>query len=131
MHARVQPLRGERQVAADDRSVAQLLADLLRNLQDILSAEISLAQARVREELNGYRPAVTLILVGAVGGVVGCFFLLLAAAAALSLVMPVWAAALIVGVGMVAICTLLLRVGVSRVRSRADRLAKRIEHLKE
>lgn len=131
MHARVQPLRGERQVAADDRSVAQLLADLLRNLQDILSAEISLAQARVREELSGYRPAVALLLVGAVGAVLGCFFLLLAAAAALSLVMPVWAATLIVGVGMAAICGILLRVGASQVRSRAASLAKRIEHLKE
>ncbi len=131
MHARVQPLRGERQVAADDRSVAQLLGDLLRNLQDILSAEIDLAQARVREELSGYRPAVALILVGAVGAALGCFFLLLAAAAALSLVMPVWAAALIVGVGIAVICTILLRAGVSRVRSRAASLARRMEHLKE
>ncbi|MBV9316340.1 MAG: phage holin family protein [Gammaproteobacteria bacterium] len=131
MHSRVQSLRAEPQARADDRSVAQLLADLLRNLQDILGAEISLAQARVREELRAYRPTVILMVVGALGGILGCFFLLLAAVAALSRVVPVWAAALIVGAAMAIICVILLRVGVSRLRSGAARLAQRIERMKE
>jgi hypothetical protein len=66
MHSRVQSLRAEPQVRADDRSVAQLLADLLRNLQDILGAEISLAQARVREELRAYQPT-AILMVGSSG----------------------------------------------------------------
>lgn len=123
MHSRVQLLRTQRQVPADDRSVAQLLADLLSNLQDILHAEIRLAQARARAELRAYRPPVLLIVVGALGGMLGGFFLLLAAVAALSLVIPIWAAALIVGVGMAVLCAILLRVGVSRLRGRADKLA--------
>jgi Putative Actinobacterial Holin-X, holin superfamily III len=124
MHSRVQFLRTERQVPADDRSVAQLLADLLRNLQDILSAEIRLAQARAREELRTYRPPVVLIVVGALGGILGGLFLLLAAVAALSLVIPIWAAALIVGLGMAVVCAILLRVGVSRLRGRAAKLTE-------
>jgi uncharacterized membrane protein YGL010W len=122
MHSRVQPLRTERQVPADDRSVAQLLGDLLRNLQDILHAEIRLAQARAREELRSYRPSVLLIVMGALGGMLGCFFLLLAAVAALSLVIPIWAAALIVGLGMAVLCAILLRVGAGRLRGRVDKL---------
>jgi hypothetical protein len=122
MHSRVHFLRTERQVAGDDRSVAQLVADLLSNLQDILHAEIRLAQARAREELRSYRPPVVLIVTGALGGMLGCFFVLLAAVAALSLVIPIWAAALIVGLGMAVLCAILLRVGVSRWRGRADKL---------
>jgi Putative Actinobacterial Holin-X, holin superfamily III len=122
MHSRVHFLRTERQVPGDDRSVAQLVADLLSNLQDILHAEIRLAQARAREELRSYRPPVLLMVLGALGGILGCFFVLLAAVAALSLVIPIWAAALIVGLGMAVICAILLRVGVSRLRGRADKL---------
>jgi hypothetical protein len=131
MHSRVQFLRTQRPAPTDDRSVAQLLADLLRNLQDILSAEIRLAQARAREELRTYRPPVVLIVVGALGGMLGCFFVLLAAVAALSLVMPVWAAALIVGLGMAVVCAILLRAGVSRLRGRTDKLTGPLERVKE
>jgi lysylphosphatidylglycerol synthetase-like protein (DUF2156 family) len=123
MHSRVQRLRTERQVPADHRSLAQLLGDLLSNLQDILRAEIRLAQARAREELRAYRQPVLLIVAGALGGMLGGFFVLLAAVAALSLVIPIWAAALIVGLLMALVCALLLRVGVSRLRARADKLA--------
>jgi hypothetical protein len=122
MHSRVHFLRTERQVPGGDRSVAQLLADLLSNLQDILHAEIRLAQARAREELRSYRPSMLLIVMGALGGMLGCFFVLLAAVAALSLVIPIWAAALIVGLGMAAISAILLRAGVGRFRVRADKL---------
>ena len=122
MHSRVQMLRTERQVSGDQRSVAQLVADLLSNLQDILHAEIRLAQARARAELRSYRPSVLLIIMGALGGLLACFFLLLAAVAALSLVISIWAGALIVGLAMAVTCAILLRVGVSRLRGRADRL---------
>ncbi len=125
MHSRVQTLRGEPRPAAEDpRSVAQLLADLLRNLQDILGAEIRLAQARAREELRAYRPTASLIVVGVLGGIMSVLFLLLAAAAALSLVVPVWAAALIVAFGMAAVCAIFLAIGVSRLRRAAARIAK-------
>ncbi|HEY6823889.1 MAG TPA: phage holin family protein [Steroidobacteraceae bacterium] len=127
MHSRVQSLRAERPAPADDRSVAQVLADVIRNLQDILSAEIRLAQARARMELRGYRPAAVLILIGVLGGLVSVFFLLLAVAAALALVIPWWAATLIVAVGTAVLSTIMVRAGTLRVRSRAARTAKHLE----
>ncbi len=131
MHSRVQSLREDRRAPAEDRSVAQLLADLLRNLQDILGAEIRLAQARAREELRAYRPTAALIVMGVVGGILSLLFLLLAAAAALSLVVPVWAAALIVAFGMAVVCAILLAAGVGRLRRAASETAERLEHMKE
>ncbi len=120
-------LRDARRPPAEDhRSVAQLLADLLRNLQDILGAEIRLAQARAREELRAYRPTATLIVVGVLGGIMSVLFVLLAAAAALSLVVPVWAAALIVAAGMAVVCAIFLAIGVGRLRKAANRIAERI-----
>lgn len=120
-------MRAERPAPADDRSVAQVLADVIRNLQDILSAEIRLAQARARMELRGYRPAAVLILIGVLGGLVSVFFLLLAVAAALALVIPWWAATLIVAVGTAVLSTIMVRAGTLRVRSRAARTAKHLE----
>jgi hypothetical protein len=124
-------LHEERRAVADDRSVSQVLADVISNLQDILSAEIRLAQARARAELRGYRPAAVLIMVGILGGLVSVLFLLLAVAAALALVMPAWAAALIVAVGTALVSAVLLRTGAARVRSGAAKAAEQLEAIKE
>jgi Putative Actinobacterial Holin-X, holin superfamily III len=131
MHSRVQSLREERRAPADDRSVAQVLADVIKNLQDILGAEIRLAQAQARAELRTYRPAAVLIMVGVLGGLLSVLFLLLAAAAALALVMPAWAAALIVAVATAVASVILLRSGTGAVRSRAARTAEHIAGMKE
>ena len=131
MHSRVQSLREERRAPADDRSVAQVLADVIRNLQDILSSEIRLAQAQARAELRGYRPAAVLIMVGVLGGLLSVLMLLLAAAAALALVVPPWAAALIVAVGTALASVILLRSGIAAVRSRAAKTAEHVEGMKE
>lgn len=131
MHSRVQSLREERRAPADDRSVAQVLADVIRNLQDILSAEIRLAQAQARAELRTYRPAAVLIVAGVLGGLLSVLFLLLAATAALALVMPPWAAALIVAVATAVVSVILLRSGAAGARSRAARTAEHIAGMKE
>jgi hypothetical protein len=101
------------------RSVAQMLADVFSNLQDILRAEIRLAQAEAREELRTWRSAGALILIGVLGGLLSAFFLLLAVVAALSLVISVWVAALIVAIGMAALCAIVLRAGMNLGRTRA------------
>ncbi len=122
MHSRVQPLRADPR-PADRRSVAQVLADVVGNLQDMLGAQIRLAQAEARGEMRTFRAAGTLILIGVLVGVLSAFFLLLAIVAALSLVISVWAAALIVAFGTAGLCAILLRVGVNHVRSQAARIS--------
>ena len=107
--------------------MAQVLADVVGNLQDILHAQIRLAQAEAREELRTFRSAGALMLIGAFAGLLSAVFLLLAAVAALSLVLSVWLAALIVALGMAAVCTLVLRAGVKLMRSRAAKLAASVK----
>jgi Putative Actinobacterial Holin-X, holin superfamily III len=121
MHAQVREVRERR--APYDRSMADVLTDLVCNLQDILRSQIRLAQAEAREELRTYRSAGVLLLIGILGALLSAFFLLLAGVAALSLVMDVWLAALIVGLGMAVLCTVLVRIGTNLARSRAAEIA--------
>ncbi len=122
MHSRVQPLRADPRPQGQ-RSVAQVLADVVSNLQDMLGAQIRLAQAEARGELRTFRSAVTVIVIGVLVGLLSAVFLLLAIVAALSLVISVWVAALIVACGTAGLCAILLRVGVNQMRSQAARIS--------
>jgi predicted ferric reductase len=127
MDSRVQPLREARRAETDSRSIAQLLADVVSNLQDILHAQIRLVQAEAREELRTFRSAGALMLIGVLGGLLSALFLLLAVAAALSLVVSVWLAALIVALGMAAVCAIVLRLGVNLMRSRRAKITASVK----
>jgi len=127
MHSRVQPLREAKRAETDSRSIAQVLADVVCNLQDILHSQIRLAQAEAREELRTFRSAGALILIGVLGGLLSALFLLLAVVAALSLVISVWLAALIVALGMAAVCAIVLRAGAKLMRSRAATIAASVK----
>jgi hypothetical protein len=127
MHSRVQPLREAKRAETDSRSIAQVLADVVCNLQDILHSQIRLAQAEAREELRAFRPAGALILIGVLGGLLSALFLLLAVVAALSLVVSVWLAALIAALGMAAVCAIVLRAGANLMRSRAATIAASVK----
>ena len=131
MHSRVQPLREQRRADAHPRSIAQVLADVVSNLQDILHAEIRLAQAEARQELRTFRSAGALMLIGVLVGLLGAFFLLFAVVAALSLVLSVWVAALIVALGMSVVCAIILRAGANQMRSRAAKAAARVKEKAE
>ncbi len=81
-----------------DRSFTEVLQDIVGNIQTIVRAEVRLARTEVAEEVHKAKPAGLAIAGGAVLGLCAVVFLLLAAVYGLSLVMPNWAAALIVGV---------------------------------
>ena len=126
MHARVRDVRQGRR-APDDRSIAEVLRDLVGNLQDILRSQFRLAQAEAREDLRGYRSAAVLLSIGILAALLSALFLLLAAATALSLVMAVWLATLIVGLGMALLSTVLVRIGIKLARRRAATVATTVK----
>ena len=122
MHARVEQL-GDVKRGSRPRSVAEVLGDVVRHLQEILRSEIRLVYVQARAELKTFGSAGALIVAGVLGGFLSAFFLLFAIVAALSLVIKVWAAALLVAIVMAGVCALLLRSGVDLVRSRAEKVA--------
>lgn len=83
-------------MATQERSISDVLQDIVGNIQDIVRSEVRLAKSEVREEFVKVKAAAPLLVAGAVGGLLAAFFLAWAAFAALSLVLPMWAAALIV-----------------------------------
>ena len=124
MHARVQQL-GDVKRGSRPRSLAEVLGDVLRHLQEILRSEIRLVYVQARAELRTFGSAGALIVAGVLGGFLSVFFLLFAVVAALSLVIKLWVAALLVAIGMAVVCAVLLRSGAHLIRSRADMAAAR------
>lgn len=115
---------------ASDRSVSEVLQDIVRNVQDILRSEIRLAKAEIREEINAAKPSALMIGIGAVSAIFSVLFILLTIVYALSNVVPNWAAALIVGVSLAAIASILLTMGLKR--SKPNRAVHHVsERLKE
>lgn len=125
MHADIQQARERR--LSKPRPVAAVLTDVVANLQAILSSEIRLARAQTREELRVLRSAFTLIGVGVLAGLLSGFFLLFAAVAALSLVIPVWLAALSVGLVVAVLCAAMLNLGRKHLRAGAASAAARVQ----
>jgi uncharacterized membrane protein YqjE len=99
------------------RPISAVLHDIIGNVQDIVRSELRLAKTEVSEELGKLGSAAVLLGVGALLVTFSAGFLLLAAVYALSLVMPGWAAALIVAVAAGAIAALCCGLGIKRVKA--------------
>jgi uncharacterized membrane protein YqjE len=104
-------------MGAGTRSIPEILQDVLTNIQDIVRAEVRLAKAELGEELNRARAGGLLIGVGAVAAIFSALFLLLACVYALSLVMPNWAAALIVAAAVGIAAAVTVSLGLKRLKT--------------
>jgi uncharacterized membrane protein YqjE len=79
------------------RSVPEVLQDIVGNLQEIIRSEFRLAKTELKEEASRAAKPVATFGAGLVLGFYGIGFLLLASVYGLSMVMAGWLAALIVG----------------------------------
>ena len=104
-------------MAAGIRSIPEILQDVLTNIQDIVRAEVRLAKAELGDELKAALSGGLLVGIGAVAATFGALFALLACVYALSLVMPNWAAALIVAAAMGVVAAVTLSVGLKRFKT--------------
>jgi hypothetical protein len=84
----------------------------------------------VREDLSKTRAAALLLGIGALSGVFGIFFVLLAIVHALSYVVPDWAAALIVAFALAFGAAIAVTRGVKRFKQ-VNAAPKTIDSLKE
>lgn len=114
-----------------ERSVSEMVKAILANLQEIIRSELRLAKAEIREESKTVLNAGLMLGVGAVVGLFGAGFLLAAATAALALVMPWWAGALLVGVVLALAGAITVGMGVARWKRLHPAAEKAIGDLKE
>lgn len=84
--------------AQNGRTVPEVLQDIVGNIQEIIRSEFLLAKAEVKQEAHKAAPPAKMLLVGIILGLYGLGFLLWTAVLGMATVMPMWLAALIVGV---------------------------------
>ena len=114
-----------------DRSVAELLQDIVSNIQQIIRSEVLLAKTEVKEEARRAAKAGRLLAGGAALAIYALGFLLLCCVYALSAAIAAWAAALIVGAAIAIMAALLLRVGIRRLREVSPTPQKTVQTVKE
>lgn len=90
-------------VVEPPRSLGELVAEVAQDAQDLVRGEIALARAELDRKLHSAIMALVWTFGGMFVGFAGLIVILMAAVYALAYVLPMWAAALIVGVIIAAI----------------------------
>jgi len=114
-----------------ERSISRLLSDLAGETAELFRQELTLFKAELQEKLSRAGIGAAALAAGALIAFSGWFFLLLAAVFALMIVVPAWAAALIVGVLVVAIGGVLALIGKGRMRADALTPERTLRALRE
>ncbi len=103
--------------AKNERSIADVLRDIATNIQEIVRSEIRLARVELTEEGRKFTLSARALAIGAVVALYGLGFVLLAAMFALELVLPAWAAAVILGAVLLICASIAISAGVKSMKT--------------
>lgn len=112
-----------------ERSTADLVRDIISNVQEMIRSEVRLAKAEVRSEAAKTISGAKKLGVGAVLGLFALGFILVCVTQLLAMVMPAWVATLLVGLVLGATAAAMIAKG--RREIRVPTPGKTIENLKE
>jgi uncharacterized membrane protein YqjE len=112
-----------------DRTMSEVVQDIFVNVQEMVRAEIRLARAELRQDVTNAAGSAKLIAAGAGIAVMGVVFILVTVTLLLALVMPAWAATLIMGAILAIAGMATLSKG--RAQFKMPRPDKTIENVKE
>lgn len=99
-----------------ERPVAEVLKDIIGNIREIIRSEISLAREEMRDKAVAAGKAAVMVAAGTVLLLFGFGFLLAAIFEALDIVLPAWAAGLVVFGLMLIIGGVLAAKGINKLR---------------
>ena len=94
-------------------SLGTLIGGILQDLKDLFQSEIKLARIEFNQKIRKVIVGAIFVVGGALLAFAGLIVLLLGVAAALALVLPVWAALLIVGAVIVISAAVCARAGIA------------------
>ena len=114
-----------------ERSVADVLQDVLRNLQEIVRSEMRLAKVEIRDEARQAVSSGIWIAAGLVGALSAWSFLLWTVAYLLATRMSTWAATLTVAVVLACAAAVLIIGGIRRVKHVQPIPEQTVESIKE
>lgn len=117
--------------ASSSGSIAELLSDIVGNIQNIIRSEVRLAKTEITEEATAAGKAAGILAAGVVLALYAVGFLLLCLVYALRGPLPDWAAALVVGLAVAGVAGLLVMVGVQRIKNVDPKPEQTIDTIKE
>jgi len=112
-----------------DRPMAEVFRDIIGNVQEMVRSEVRLARVELRDEASKTARAGAMLAAGAVLGILAGVFLLVCLTQLLDLIMPDWAAALVVALALGIPAAILISKGRDRLRVPVPE--KTIENVKE
>jgi hypothetical protein len=115
------------QFATEERPIGDLFADLTADLRVLVRQEVALARAEIGDKMSHLGP----IAIGGVLAFVGLQAFAATAILALSLVLPTWLSALIVGAVLALVGGLLAWSGYRGIKARGVMPQETVESLKE
>ncbi len=110
--------------------LGEILGRVVTDLQHLVRGEVRLARAELDQKLDRVVMAAIWLVGGALVAFAGLVVILQGVAAALALVLPTWAASLIVGVLIVVVGALLARSGLAMLSLKTltpDRMASSLQ----
>ena len=116
---------------ATERSFAAVLQDILKNVQEIIRAEVHLAKAEIREEASKALSSMVWVLVGGVCSAIAVTFVLWTIVYAVGLVWPMWAATLAVAVVVGIAGAVMLSGGIRQMKHVNPTPERTVETIKE
>ncbi len=114
-----------------NRSIADVLQDIVANVQAIIRSEVRLAKTEITEEASKAARAAGMLAGGTVAALFTVWLLLLTIMFVLATVMPMWGAALLLCVLMAIVTAVLLTSGKKRFKTVHTKPEKTIESVKE
>ena len=114
-----------------ERSMTEVLQDIVADVQQIIRSEVLLAKTEIKEEATQAAKAGGLLAVGAVTAFYALGFLLVFCVYLLGVVIVPWAAALIVGVTVAIAAGVLLSTGIKRIKQVSPTPQRTVDSLKE
>jgi len=112
-----------------ERPMAEVFRDIIGNVQEMVRSEVRLARVEIKEETSKTARAGAMLAAGAVMAMIAGVFLLVCLAQLLDMVMPDWAAALVVALLMGIPAAILISKG--RDRLKVPMPEKTIDNVKE
>ncbi|MBV8477816.1 MAG: phage holin family protein [Acidobacteriaceae bacterium] len=115
----------------NDRSFGLILQDVMKDVTDLVRSEVRLAKTELKQEALEFGRAASIVTVGGLLALCALGLIFTTAILALCLVLPAWAAALIVSAFAVIVAGLFLSIGMVRIRALKLRPEKTVQSLQE
>lgn len=113
------------------RSITDVLQDIVVNIQTIVRAEVRLAKAETTEEIRKATKSAAFLIGGMLAALFTVWLVLLTSLFALAIVIPFWAAALVLLIIMAVITAALLLTGKKRFETVHPVPERTVETMKE